>query len=493
MRKIVLTLISVVALAALVACGGGSSRTPVPVAPSGGNNAGFSNASLTGSYVFSANGITNKNNFAVAGVFIADGAGNITSGTRDTVNDGGGQTLAEAITGSYSVNQDGRGQAVLNGFSGQVIYRFVLQSSSTGKLFEISNTADATGRLQLQSGTPAAAGTYVIRLDGEDTARSVYGAVGGLAASAGNLTGQIDENDAGTVNLQLAATGSYSFSANGRGAAAYTTPASTVPTSISPQGTHNFIVYFVSPSRLELLSTDKKFFLHGYADLQSSVAGTLAAFTGNQVFNISGYDSNSNPILETGRFTLDGAGNLANAVEDFNDAGSFYSAVPFTGTYTVASTGRWQANLTFTSTTIGLVGWQVSPQQSILLTNSPSFLETGTMRGQTIGLSTASVTGNYAENLSGFNNAGLGNVETTGNFLADGAGGLSGTVDSVSDNNGVSTDVSQTGTYTIDPTLGRSAGFIGNVPVVIYTVDPSTIYLISSDQNRLYQGMLQKQ
>ena len=93
MRKIVLTLLSIVSLAALVACGGGSSNSiSVPPAPSGGNNAGFSNASLTGNYVLAANGVTANNNFAVAGVFTADGNGNITSGTRDTVNDSGGQT-----------------------------------------------------------------------------------------------------------------------------------------------------------------------------------------------------------------------------------------------------------------------------------------------------------------------------------------------------------------------------------------------------------------
>ena len=48
------------------------------------------------------------------------------------------------------------------------------------------------------------------------------------------------------------------------------------------------------------------------------------------------------------------------------------------------------------------------------------------MRGQTLGLNTASVTGNYAENLSG-PPATIGNFESTGNFLADGVGNLTGT------------------------------------------------------------------
>jgi hypothetical protein len=491
MRKILLALVSTFSLAVIAGCGGGSSGTVAPPNPSGGNNAGFSNASLNGNYVFSAHGLTGNNVFAVAGTFTADGAGNITTGVRDTVNDRGGQSIGEGITGSYGVNQDGRGQMILNGASGQVIYRFVLQSPTAGTLFQISNANDATGRIQQQSGSPAASGTYIVRLDGEDSTRSVYGAIGGLTASGTNLSGQIDENDAGIVNQQLAASGTIGFGGtNGRGTAFYTTPASTATTSVSSQGTHTFIVYYVSPSRLELISPDKTFFLHGFADLQTSVAGTVGAFTGNQVFNISGFDSNGFPIIETGRFTLDGAGNVTNGIEDFNDAANFFSAVPFNGSYTVAPNGRWQTNFTFTSSTLGFIGWQVSPQQSTVLTNSPNVLETGTMRAQTGGLTNASITGNYAQSLSGFNNAGLGNAELTGNLLANGAGSLSGTFDSQTDGGGVTTDAPQTGTYTVDPVFGRGSAFIDGLPVQIYTVDPNTVYMISTSASLLYQGML---
>src|SRR6266571_5040769 len=119
MRKLLLTLFCIAALLSLAACGGSSSSsTPVPPPPSTGNNAGFSNANLNGSYVFAANGVNVSNTFAVAGTFTADGNGKITAGTRDTVNDGGAQSLNESITGNYSVSPDGRTQLVLNGGSG---------------------------------------------------------------------------------------------------------------------------------------------------------------------------------------------------------------------------------------------------------------------------------------------------------------------------------------------------------------------------------------
>jgi len=516
MRKILLTLISFVALSALVACGGGSSNNNIgiPSSPSGGNPAGFSNASLSGNYVYAVSGLSANNSFAVAGVFTADGNGNVTSGVRDTVNDAGGQTLNEAITGNYSVNQDGRGQMILNGGSGQSIYRFVLQSTTSlqapvvAKLFQDGTTnnsvvLDAVGTIEAQA-SPTLAGTssFAVRLDGEDAGGngSIYGAVGNLILSGGGVSGTIDENDDGGFNGLLGvSSGSYSFAGNGRGTLSYVTPGSTAATA-GLQGTHSFVAYLVTPNHFELLSTDKKFWLHGSADLQSAtVSANTAAFTGNQVFSLSGADS-SGQRVETGRLNLDGAGNLTSAIEDVNNASNFFSGVSLSSpgsSYTVTGpNGRWTANLVNTPTagsTTGIVGWQVSPQRSVVLAwNAGStLLETGTMRAQTIGLGNASVTGNYAQELSGINSSSNSDLELVGNLLADGAGNLSGTFDSQSDSSGLFLDDSTTGTYAVDPVLGRStSGNIDGIPVVIYTLDPNTIYFISAQQFDIYQGMM---
>ncbi len=492
MRKILLTLLCVVALGALVACGDSNfgNRTPVPTPPSNGNNAGFSNASLKGTYVFAANGITPSSLFAVVGQFSADGNGIITAGTRDTVNDIGGQTLNEPITGTYSIDQDGRGQAVLNGSFGQVIYRFVLRGTGEGTLFQISNSNDATGRiLPLPNPLPPVVNvpvTYIVRLDGEDRLRNTYGAVGALTFSAtGNaVNGILDENDNGTFNAQLTATGSY-------------TPGSSRGTvTFSANGvSHNFVFYPVAQNRIELVSTDKSFFLHGYGYAQSSPATSADTFKGDQVFNIFGFDS-AGSILETGRFTLDGAGNITNAIEDYNEAGTYFDGVGFGGTYAVAANGRWTATLNYSTSALSMVGWQVSPQMSLLLitgSNIANFeiVETGTMRAQTIGLTTASISGNYAEHLSG-TLAGNGSVESAGNFDADGGGNLTGTIDSQTPTS-INTDISQSGNYSVAATNGRSSGVIGAIPVHLYTVDANTIYLISTDPVRQYQGMMLKQ
>lgn len=495
MSKIILSLISVVALAALTACGGSSNSTPTTTAPSGGNNAGFSTSSLKGTYVFAASGVTSSNNFATEGVFTADGAGNISSGARDIYDDGGGQVQEESITGTYSVNQDGRGQLTLNGNSGQTVYRFVMQSPSAAKLFQFSTSADATGRIELQSAVNsnvlAGTATYVVRFDGEDSGnKNAYGAIGALTVSGTKVTGNIDENDAGTFSSQLATGTDTAPDSNGRGTLTYTTPT----------GVHNFAYYWVSPSHIELVSTDKSFFLYGYADFQTAtIAATPATFAGDQVFSISGYDASGLALLEAGRLTFDGAGNITNGVEDYNDAGTFFSAVAYGGSYTVAANGRWTAGLAYPSaSTMSLVGWQVSNQQSVVLTTglvtatgTSPVLETGTLRAQTTGLTTANINGNYAEDLSGFSIAYNGNVETTANFDADGLGNLVGTLDSQVPGF-FNTDIAETGIYSI-LSNGRSPAQIGGVPVMMYTVDANNIYLISTDPTRLYQGKMVKQ
>jgi hypothetical protein len=487
MRKLILTLISVAALAALTGCGGSNSpHTSVPPSPSSGNNAGFSNASLNGTYVLSVNGYNSYSNYAyaVGGLVTADGNGNITAGVRDTVNDTGGQSLDESITGTYSVNQDGRGQMVLNGGSGQVIYRFVLQSGSTASLFQISATSDAVGKLEQQpqvvpqivtAGNP----TFIVTLNGEDASSShyPYAAVGALTFnSGGSITGTTDENDAGTVGTQLSVSnGTYSIGSTGRGTASYTTAT----------GTHNFIVYQVSSSRLEMISVDKNNFLYGGASLQLADVGDSSTFIGDQAFMLSGTDDNGYPIVEAGRLTLDGAGNINSGVEDANDNGTVTSALSFGGNYTLSSNGRWTSTQGTVSN--GLIGWQVSPTESVLLTNNSAILQTGTMRAQTTGLTNASITGNYAQDLSGYY-VNAGDVEITGNYLADGNGNLTGTYDSQTPS-GDYTDNSGTGTYSVQSN-GRSPASIGGVSLVMYVIDANTMYTVSSDPVRVYSGDL---
>jgi hypothetical protein len=522
MRKLLLSLVSFVALCALIGCGTSNNTISIPPNPSGGNAAGFSNTSLASgtSYVFSVSGLNTTGSFAVVGTFVTDGNGNITAGTRDTVNDAGGQNLGEAIdtvNSSYFVNGDGRGQLVLTGPSGQVVYRFVLhaptaqQPSLVGELFQDGTTSDrvivdAVGIIE-QVDPPAPAPptgtTYIVRLDGEDSTGNPYGAIGGItittsSPSGSTLTGLIDENDNGTFSLELSANATLP-ALTSRGTATLNTPT----------GMHNFIVYPVSSAHLELVSTDGNF-LYGSATQQTSFAASNAAFASNQVFALSGVDDSgpqNSPAsrVELGRLTLNGDGSLSNAIEDYSNFANIFLGGSLTqnSSYTVGANGRWTANLvnaTYASST-ALVGWQVSfdatpqDQKSFILTTNSNILETGVALGQTPGITDANVSGNYAESLSGFNVNGQEFVELTGNLNADGAGNFpSGTYDDQTDNTGLSLDTLIAGANTYNTgaaTFGRStAANLQNIPVAMYTVDVDTILFVSAQQGDIYQGAI---
>lgn len=498
MRKMFLSLLCLPVLAFLAGCGT-SHTIPIPRNPSGGNDAGFSNASMTGTYVFNVNGSTTDGFLAVAGSFTADGNGNITGGTRDTVNHRRSQTLNEAITGSYFVNIDGRGQVVLNGPSGRAIYRLVMQSPDKASLLQdgttdesissplIGNIAvviiDAVGTIERQSGTPATpTGTYVLRVEGQDSGGNLDAAIGGISFSGNNINGAIDENDSGTFSANLAANGSISLSGT-RGTASI--------------GTHRFLVYFVSPTRIELLATDADFLLFGEAEAQSSFAGTTAALSGaapDQVFSLSGVDTGGSRV-EVGRVTLGSNGELANGIEDISNHRGEFSAVALDGsTYTVGANGRWTANLVNSEApTATLVGWQLSPQRSIVLTSDSNTVETGTMLAQTLGLTTANVSGDFAEQLSGFSSD-FGNFELIGQLRLDGAGSLRGRFDAQDDVHGLLINQSTSGAYAIDPGLGRTTtGGVEELHVVMYAVDIQTIEFIPSHSGVIYQGELKQQ
>jgi hypothetical protein len=492
MRKILLTAISLFVVAALVGCGGSnsSSSTTTPPSGGGGNPVGFSISSLKGTYVFSDIGINSVNvNFAVAGFFVADGAGNISSGAEDYFDDSGVQIQNETLTGTYTVSADGRGQLNLTQFpSGEaLVYRFVMQSPGAASFFQVSNSAEATGRIQLQSAVNGSAlagkSTYVIRLDGEDNGKNIYGAVGALTINSTSISGTVDQNDDGLFSPLLTAVGSdFEPNANGRGTLSFTVGGIN----------HDFVYYWVSPSHIELVGSDANFWLHGYADLQTAPASSNAALSGGQVIALSGINANS-VLIENARLTLDGNGGINSGVEDHNQSGSYTANSAFAGTYAVSTTGsgRWTASIVDVSS--NLVGWQVSPRQSVVLAynSANSLTETGTMRAQSTNiasLTNAGISGEYAENMSGKNLNLSGYVEVTANFHADGAGNLSGTLDTQTPSS-FNAAVSATGVYSTNSN-GRGAGTIAGVPVVIYFVDADTMYLISSDGGLIYQGKM---
>ena len=108
--------------------------------PGGGGNPGL----LSGNYAFYLNGFNFETGaWIMAGSFISDGKGNITSGVLDT-NSIGGQPFYTAISGTYSITSSGLNTLAIQGQSwGPMTLAFVLDSTGNGRVIEYD---DMTGQ-----------------------------------------------------------------------------------------------------------------------------------------------------------------------------------------------------------------------------------------------------------------------------------------------------------------------------------------------------------
>ncbi len=182
----------------------------------------FSNASLTGNYVFTEAGGTLFGPLALAGQFTSDGAGNLTAGVAD-VNDGTTITFGSVIgTAAYSLAGDGSGSLTLPAAidtNGSVSALKIFAVAPDLNLLDPSNPEGGGGALVLDfdsgangSGVivPQTTGTYegdyainlqYVDVDGE------HDWVGTLTAAGAALTGTVDINDIGLTSAGVAFTG----------------------------------------------------------------------------------------------------------------------------------------------------------------------------------------------------------------------------------------------------------------------------------------------
>jgi hypothetical protein len=480
MKKL-LIILAILSVLTMIACGGGgsSSSSAIPTAgptPSGG----FSNASVSGRYVYNLRGAAGASTFAALGAFTADGAGNLTSGTEDGFSSGTGN-YSVTFTGTYTVSADGRGSANISYSGGQQLtMRFVLISGARARVIELSSQENANGTLERQDAATVGAlnGTYVLRLDGNDSGFpfSTLGAVTSSGGASGTLTGTMDENDDGTVTNNMAVDGTYAIGAGGRGTASLNTPF----------GPANYIFYVISATKLQVLSTNSAPQVSG-SGTQQVGAFSPASMNGNFVFVMAGND-NSGVVREARRFTLNGGGAVVGGTEDLLDAGSFAENLPFTGTYTAASNGRVQAQFTFNGSTLQILMWMTSPTTGFIFSSDPTSVESGYVSLQSTGFTNSTLSGNYAFEMSGSSG---GSTDVVAQFKSDGAGTITGNQDYSSAGTLV-TGASFPGSYAMAST-GRATGTFGSTLMRVYMVDTNTFYTVSADAVNRFVGIGEKQ
>jgi hypothetical protein len=486
MKTLALSL-SLMSLSLLTACG--SSRSSL----NGGTGTGkYSNASLSGQYVYQLSGEDLNQGSAPyreAGVFTADGKGNITGGSDD-FSEGASGAGNSSVSGTYNIANDGTGGMVLNFSSGgSITLGVTLISSSDVYLIEADTTLNASGLAEKQDSTAIASipsGTFVFRIQTTSTSQGSAAMVGGMTVASGGVSGSEDLNRAGASSSATLTTGLLnSPDSFGRSSGSF---------SDSTGVTLTFNYYIVDRNNIRFLISTPGVNGLGSAEMQTSTAG----LSGSYAFGSKGDDSYSLGGVKTvGRFTASAGSITAGAFDSVEDAVPTAGA-SFSGTYT-SSNGRSVVTL---GSGIQRVFWTVSSSRAFFLTTAdpanPSNVEEGTADlQQSASFSNASLKGQYAFSMEGF--------DATNNFFVDRVGWLQwngSTTLSLSEEVNDSGSGGQTsgilsGSYSV-ANNGRATGTITSFSqssndVVVYLVSGSAGYLLQNDAGLEISGQMSQQ
>ncbi len=279
--KSLLMALALVVLTFLSACSS-SSRASGVGCPGGTGT--FTNASLpAGSqWAYNLSGTisqsTGVNSYTEAGVFTADGNGNISSGMDDY--------YGRSFSGKYSISSNGTGSitVVLANPAQTLSWGITLSSTSPGSfyLIEADIFANAAGTAAQQTASALGtmpSGTFVFHTHIAATRSTLAGSmatVGVITVSSGSLTGKEDVLLGGQLASQLTLTGSLTApDSTGRG----------VATLIDSSGrTQNYKYYVMDTNTLELFEIDSGMVGLGRAEMQ-----TGAPFTTNSLSAGAGF------------------------------------------------------------------------------------------------------------------------------------------------------------------------------------------------------------
>jgi hypothetical protein len=481
-KHFLLSLATAITLMIVAGCGGGSKLTfPTPQGT-------FTNANLNGSFAFSYIGSDPGGFLAVAGSFVADGAGHITSGTQD-INSGAGISTNVASSGTYLVRSDGRGTITLNSPAGNSTLDFVIVAGGHALVTRFDTRATGSGTIDQQTtsafSNAALAGPFAFSLSGID-AGGLPLAIGGVFTSdaSGNLTAGLDDsNDNGFVVTNNPITGSIPVASTGRGTA-------TMNTSL---GTLSFAYYVVDATHLKVVGINNVSILGGEAFRQTGPFSN-ASVSGPFAFTIAGADLlNGSPFASGGVLTSDGAGNVTTGIEDFNDGGTISTAVPFTGTYAIASTGRGTLTL---NTGAGVFTFAIYPSSGgvLVLETDNRFLTTGTaLQQQTAAFSAGSFTGIYGMNFTGASSGS--ELDSIAELTADGVSKLTGIID-INNSGGITFGQPLSGTFTANANGRFPLSLqtpLGTQNIIVYLANGNRALFVEVDGGLVAAGDMRHQ
>ena len=461
----------------------GSSNGGVPGFIPKGN---FSNASLSGQYVYQIEGFdfSNLNTVSAyreAGVFTANGSGVITRATDD-LSEGHG-VVTTVSTGSYTIGNDGTGTLSFNNTLGTVTLEVTLVSASKVYMVEGDTLLNAGGLAEKQNSAAIAAaptGTFVFREHdlNSSTLQSVasVGAftVGGGVASNGNK----DVNTGGAFS-SLTFTGSFNApdTTTGRGSGTFTD---------SALATSSFNYYIVDANNVRFLAASTGVVGDGRAELQSGTP----ALSGSYAFGSKGDTGSLGGVNMAGRFTASGGSITAGARDSVQDGGTATN-VSFTGTFTQAASGRAVLSLS-TAANSNYVVWMVSPTRGLFLVNDSNTVQDGSLDLQQVSsFSNSTMSGQFGFVMGGFD-VGQTPKDRVGTLQWDGSGKL--ILNEFTNTAGSPSTATLSGHYAVSAN-GRTGSSISNLSsnLIFYLVSGHDAYVVQNDSNVELSGTISKQ
>ena len=437
------------------------------------NGGGTISGGLEGNYAFYLNGFNSSGPWTLAGSFVAEGNGNITSGVVDG-NSASGPVNA-AITGTYTftIPAGELGTITLQGPSwGPMTLAFVIDSTGNGRIIEYD---DSTGQGSRGSGVLRKAnagvfslgeltGSWAFGIAGDGSGGERFAEAGEFATASGILSnGSCGINDGGDYQT-CTFTGTLSAVNPQTGRATITFETS--------NGASDFAAYVVSSSELVMEQIDSvggdNPLLVGPALEQqgpfsnASLDGTAVLYM-QDIHQQDGLDQSIAGLL-----SFDGAGNLNITAMDEDLAGIITQDQTSQGTYFIDVNGA----VTMTCSNPNCpAGFLVSQNQGFFVGTGASSIF-GIMEPQSGGpFSNASIAGSYAggslaplDYQNARNEVDLGTADGLGTFTVSGDASDASGLNQISDN--VSYNVAANG-------RGTMQGQSDPVPGVAYMISPA--------------------
>jgi hypothetical protein len=224
------------------------------------------------------------------------------------------------------------------------------------------------------------------------------------------------------------------------------------------------------------------------AELKGDYAFTFNGFTGSS--------GSATVSAAVGRFTADGAGNVTNGVLDGNgvNAGSVFTAQPFTGAYTIGADNRGTLTLNIAGGT-ATFAFAMMANGNAELIRFDAAGGTGTVGSGTLekadrtAFSTARITGDYAFGLAGLDSS-SNRLSFAGRFTSDGAGTLASAASDINARGTYGPAAFTSSTYTVSDTAnGRgttSWSFVfydtsSTLNFVFYVVNSGRLLVMETD------------